>query len=130
MTTGKTIAVTISPLEIKEALKMYSSASSTSAFLPVVTSLLFQIEGFGAVVGGSQTSLTDSLSYKLRDFPDGSVVKNLPAMQEMQEIQETWIWSLDQEDPLEEEMVTYSSILGMENPLGRGACQTTIHRVA
>jgi len=91
MTTGKTIAVTISPLEIKEALKMYSSASSTSAFLPVVTSLLFQIEGFGAVVGGSQTSLTDSLSYKLRDFPDGSVVKNLPAMQEMQEIQETWI---------------------------------------
>jgi len=78
-------------LEIKEALKMYSSASSTSAFLPVVTSLLFQIEGFGAVVGGSQTSLTDSLSYKLRDFPDGSVVKNMPAMQEMQEIQETWI---------------------------------------
>ena len=54
--------VTTSPSEMKEALKMYSSASSASALLPVVTSLLFQIEGFGAVVGGSQTSLTDSLS--------------------------------------------------------------------
>ena len=54
--------MTTSPAEIKEALKMYSSASSASALLPVVTSLLFQIEGFGAAVGGSQTSLTDSLS--------------------------------------------------------------------
>ena len=35
-------------------------------------------------------------------------IKNLPAMQEMQEI---WVWSLGWEDPLEEEMVTNSSIL-------------------
>ena len=28
----------------------------------------------------------------------------------MQELQETWVWSLGQEDPLEEEMATYSSI--------------------
>ena len=33
-------------------------------------------------------------------------VKNLPAMQEMM-----WFQSLGQEDPLEEEMATYSSIL-------------------
>ena len=32
-------------------------------------------------------------------------VKNLPAMQE------TWVWSLGQEDPLEKEMATHSSIL-------------------
>jgi len=32
-------------------------------------------------------------------------VKSLPAMQE------TWIQSLSQEDPLEKEMATYSSIL-------------------
>ena len=32
-------------------------------------------------------------------------VKNLPAMQE------TWVWSLGGENPLEEEMATYSSIL-------------------
>ena len=37
-------------------------------------------------------------------FPGGSVVKNLPAMQE------TWVWSLGPEDPLEEEMATHSSI--------------------
>jgi len=41
-------------------------------------------------------------------FPSGSVVKNPPAMQETWE---TWVQFLDQEDPLEEEMETYSSIL-------------------
>ena len=41
-------------------------------------------------------------------FPGGSVVKNLPVMQE---IQETQVQPLDWEDPLEEEMATYSSIL-------------------
>ena len=35
-------------------------------------------------------------------------LKNLPAMQEMQEIQ---VWSLGREDPLEEGMATHSSIL-------------------
>ena len=39
-------------------------------------------------------------------FPDGSVVKNLPAMQT------TWVQSLSQEDPLE--MATHSSILSWE----------------
>ena len=39
-------------------------------------------------------------------FPDGSVVKNLPAMQETQEI---LVQSLDWEDPLEEEIATHSS---------------------
>ena len=40
-------------------------------------------------------------------------VKNLPAMQETRE---TWVQSLDQEDPLEKEMVTHSSILVWEIP--------------
>ena len=31
-------------------------------------------------------------------------------------MQETWVWSLDQEDPLEEEMATHSSILAWEIP--------------
>ena len=35
-------------------------------------------------------------------------VKNLPAGQE------TWVWSLGQEDPLEKEMATHSSILAWE----------------
>ena len=38
-------------------------------------------------------------------FPGDSVVKNLPAMQEM------WVRSLGQEDPLEEGTATHSSIL-------------------
>ena len=41
-------------------------------------------------------------------FPGGSVVKNLPAVQEPME---TWVWSLGQEDTLEEGMATHSSIL-------------------
>ena len=44
-------------------------------------------------------------------FPGGSAVKNLPAMQELQEMQ---FQSLGQEDPLEEEMVTQSSILAQK----------------
>ena len=49
----------------------------------------------------------------LKDFPGGSVVKNLPAVQEMQE---TWVQSLGWEDPLEEEMAAHSSILAWEIP--------------
>ena len=43
-------------------------------------------------------------------FPDGSLVKNPPAMQEMQS------WSLSQEELLEKEMATHSSILAWETP--------------
>ena len=42
------------------------------------------------------------------NFPGGSVVKNPPAVQELQE---TRVLSLDQEDPLEEGLATHSSIL-------------------
>ena len=40
-------------------------------------------------------------------------IKNLPAVQEMQE---TWVQSLGQEDPLEKEMATHSNILAWEIP--------------
>ena len=40
-------------------------------------------------------------------------VNNLPAMEE---IQETWVRSLGQEDPLGEEMATHSSILACRIP--------------
>ena len=43
-------------------------------------------------------------------FPGDSVVKNLPAVQEM------WVISLDQEDPLEKGMATHSSILAWKIP--------------
>ena len=42
--------------------------------------------------------------------PGGSAVKNLPAVQEM------WVGSLGQEDSLEKEMATHSSILAWRIP--------------
>ena len=44
------------------------------------------------------------------DFPGGSVLRVQLPMQEM------WVQSLDQEDPLEKEMATHSSILAWRIP--------------
>ena len=48
-----------------------------------------------------------------KGFPGGSVVKNLPVMQEMQG---TRVWSLGQEGPLEEGMAAHSGILAWRIP--------------
>ena len=48
--------------------------------------------------------------YFIEDFPSGSVVKNLP------EMQETWVQFLGQEYPLEKGLVTHSSILAWRIP--------------
>ena len=66
----------------------------------------------------SVTVITDALK-----CPDGSVVRNLPA------IQETQVPSLGREDPLEEEMATHSSILAWRIPWTEGTWKTTVHRV-
>ena len=58
-----------------------------------------------------------------RSFPHASVVKNPPANAE------DAIWSLGQEDPLEEKMATHSSILAWEIPQTRGAWWATVHGV-
>ena len=50
-------------------------------------------------------------------------VKGQPAKQE------TWVQSLGQEDPLEKEMATHSSILACKNPMDRGAWWATPHGV-
>ena len=49
-------------------------------------------------------------------------MKNPPAMQEM------WVQSLGQEDPLEKEVATHSSIF--ENPMDRGAGRATVQQAA
>ena len=46
-------------------------------------------------------------------FPGGTVVKNLPAIQEVQEMQ---VWSLGWEDPLGKKMAVHSSILVWRMP--------------
>ena len=50
-------------------------------------------------------------------------LKNLPVMRE------TWVQSLGQKDPPEKGMATHSSIIAWENPIERGAWQTTVHGV-
>ena len=50
------------------------------------------------------------LRVDLRGFPDGSVVKNPPA------VQETRVQSLVWEDSLEEEMAVHSSVLAWRIP--------------
>ena len=52
------------------------------------------------------------------------MIKNTLAMQETQ------VQSLDQEDPLEKEMATHSSILALKNSMDSGAWWATVHGVA
>ena len=44
-------------------------------------------------------------------------------------MQETWVLSLGQEDPLEKEMATHSSVC-LENAIEKGACWDIVHGVA
>ena len=64
-------------------------------------------------VGSCCLSVLDLAMCMCEGFPSGSVVKNLCASEE---IQETWVWSLGREDPLEEEMATHSSIHAWKMP--------------
>ena len=52
------------------------------------------------------------------------MVKNLPAMRQ------TWVQSLGWEDPLEEGMAIYSSILAWRISMDRGAWWATVRGVA
>ena len=47
--------------------------------------------------------------YCILGFPGGPALENPPAMQE------TWVQSLGQEDPLEKEMAIHSSIFAWES---------------
>ena len=64
---------------------------------------------------GAVARLFWAKSDSLLGFPGESVVKNPP------EIQEMWAQFLGREDPLEEEMATYSSLLAWGIPRDRGA---------
>ena len=54
------------------------------------------------------------------------MVKNLHAMQEMQEM---WVPPLGQEDPLEKEHGNPLQYSCLENPMDRGAWQAAVHGV-
>ena len=68
------------------------------------------------------------LKHSFRGFPGSSVVKNLLAMQEPQEM---WVRSLGWEDLLEKGMATHSSILAWRIPRTEesgGLPSTGLHR--
>ena len=56
------------------------------------------------------------MSKRGRGFPDGSAVKNLPAMQE------AWVQSLGLEDPLEKGMATHSGSSQCTSPKHPVSC--------
>ena len=59
-------------------------------------------------IPGSERSAGEEIGYPFQyswAFLVAQLVKNLPAMQE------TWVGSLDSEDPMEKERATHSSIL-------------------
>ena len=63
-------------------------------------------------VARSWTRLSNYHTHPLTcGFPGGSVIKNLPA------VQETWVRSLCWEDPLKKEMAIHSSILSWKIPI-------------
>ena len=78
-------------------------------------------------IPGSGRSLGEGIGYLLQ-YPLASLVaqtvKTWPAMWE------TWVQSLDWEDPLEEDMVIHSNILAWRIPIDRGAWRAAVHRVA
>jgi len=71
-----------------------------------------------------QTHFTHSSQHIFMEDYHGSAGKNLPAMWE------TWVQSLGREDPLEEGMATYSSILAWRIPPTEEPGRATVHGVA
>ena len=75
----------------------------------IISFSFFFTRGMGVWVRNN-SFLKEEFQGRRKGFPDGSVVKNPPA------ILETGVWSLGREDPLEKEMATHSSILAWEIP--------------
>ena len=73
--------------------------------------------GDSGSIPGSGSSPREGIGYPLQyswACLVAQMAKNSPAMQE------TWVWSLDWEDPLEEGMATHSNILAWRIPMDRG----------
>ena len=122
-----------------------STLSGSSVFVPVISShppLQFSpVAQLCPTLWSNLCCFDLSTCYSLcqfswcLSFPCGLVVVFLP----MQAMQEKWVWSLDWEDLLEEEMATHSSILAWEvlwqrslvgfSPWGPRASDMTEHRI-
>ena len=71
---------------------------------------------------GFKSSLT------LEELPGGLSGKRIHLP--VQEMQETWVRSLGQEDPLEKKVVTHSSVVVWKIPWTEDPGQTTVHGVS
>ena len=79
----------------------------------------------GSIPGLGRSS-GDGIGYPLQYAPASLVaqlVNNPPTKRE------TWVRSLSQEDPLEEDMTTHSSILAWRIPMDRGAWRATVREI-
>ena len=82
--------------------------------------------GDPCLIHGSGRSPGEGIGYLFQyswNILMSQMVKNLPAMQE------TWVWSLGWEDPLEEGMTTHSSTLAWRIPMDREAWWATVHGI-
>ena len=78
------------------------------------------------MIPGSGRSPGERIGYSPQYYWDSLVaqmVKNLPAMWKI------WVQSLGWKDPLEEGMVTHSSILAWRKPKDRGAWWATVQGI-
>ena len=71
-----------------------------------------------------EAPLSNTINVYYSGFPDGSGIKNPSTVQEMQKTQ---FQSLGQEDPLEKQMTTHSSILAWEIPWTEEPGGLTVH---
>ena len=81
--------------------------SLQNSYVEILTPSVFVGGEFGVLLGQQGGSNISAISALIKETPEAFLVaqkiKNLTA------VQGTWAWSLDQEDPLEEEMATHSS---------------------
>ena len=90
--------------------KSLGSSASLSGSSEICLHLLFQLTCLPPHTLHIQAAAGWCLFWEVctLGFPSGSEVKNLPSMQETQEMK---VWAVVGWDPLEEEMATHSSIL-------------------
>ena len=84
----------------------WSARSLSSLARPLLLSYII----LGTTILKTNLWFSFLLSQRTTSFPDGSVIKNVPA------VRETWVRSLGGEDPLEEGMAAYCSILAWRIP--------------
>ena len=105
---------------VKELLQFNSKSEQASSALVEVSNA--HDKSYGKVKAGRRQLLVGNMGQ--RSFPGGSDGKKSTCNAV------TYVPSLGWEDPLEEDMATYSSILAWRLPINRGAWRATVHGLA